>query len=592
MCFKKPQAAINLIYPPFAHFLMPYSSLPILTSFLRSYGYTVVQEDCNIEFMEYIFSKNGLSLMVFKLLNEKLKNKLDITTYLAFMKHVMDNGGQAKDALRDGVNFFNPERYVSSWVTMMHLLNTLSYVYSSSKFNYSEIMLDMRYSSESSLEIMQAIFDKGENPFISFFDRIVIPRLIESNPNLIGISITYRSQLIPGITLARLIKDSGLNVHITMGGAYISYISDYFSENLPFFKYVDSFITNEGEHSLLKLKRKIDTNDVFFDVPNIICISNGRIVKGPRYIENLDELGTPDYEGLPMHLYFSGHPVYIIETSRGCPYRCAFCATSHQFKVIGYRERSMHLVLQDLQKISKKNNQELIYVYFSDDTFRVERLRELSELLVKTKISNIRWICETRFEEGFTKELCRLIYQAGCRKLCFGLESANQRVLDAMNKGTKVDHIKQTLCNVIEAGIATNCQFFLGFPTETESEASETIDFLVKNKALVTSYGLGNFLLLKDSPIFKEPYKYGINLIKDPTKDLQVVFKYQVKEGINQEKAEELYKQSFDKLYGEWFDNVKWPLWGADPHTFLFLSKYGLNFISYLKDLCSERRFC
>ncbi len=77
---------------------------------------------------------------------------------------------------------------------------------------------------------------------------------------------------------------------------------------------------------------------------------------------------------------------------------------------------------------------------------------------------------------------------AGCQKIVFGLESFNQRVMDFMKKGIKQDSVRRITEDCVDLGIAVHCYIIVGFPTEIEKEALETVDFIVGNKKLNQSY--------------------------------------------------------------------------------------------------------
>src|SRR3990167_8823437 len=77
---------------------------------------------------------------------------------------------------------------------------------------------DMRYSVYSSRDIFKALDDEEENIFLDLYKKHILSSILESTPDLVGISITNTSQIIPGLTLARLIKNQHKESHITVGG--------------------------------------------------------------------------------------------------------------------------------------------------------------------------------------------------------------------------------------------------------------------------------------------------------------------------------------------------------------------------------------
>ena len=122
---------------------------------------------------------------------------------------------------------------------------------------------------------------------------------------------------------------------------------------------------------------------------------------------------------------------------------------------------------------------------------------------------------------------------AGCLKIVFGLESFNQRVMDFMKKGIKQEWVRRIAGDCVDLGIAVHCYIIVGFPTEKEEEAQETMNFIVENERLHTSYGFSCqpclFDLEKEAPIMSDPGSYGIRRIMRPSaEDLSLGFFYEV----------------------------------------------------------------
>ena len=89
-----------------------------------------------------------------------------------------------------------------------------------------------------------------------------------------------------------------------------------------------------------------------------------------------------------------------------------------------------------------------------------------------------------RFEKNLTRELLGQMRDAGCLKIVFGLESFNQRIMDFMKKGIKQDSVRRIAEDCVDLGIAVHCYVIVGFPTEKEEEALETMNFVVENTKL------------------------------------------------------------------------------------------------------------
>lgn len=152
-----------------------------------------------------------------------------------------------------------------------------------------------------------------------------------------------------------------------------------------------------------------------------------------------------------------------------------------------------------------------------------------------------------------SRELLTQMRDAGCLKIVFGLESFNQRVMDFMKKGIKQESVRRIVDDCVDLGIAVHCYVIVGFPTETQDEALETMNFVVDNKRLHDSYGFSCqpclFDLEKEAPIMNDPGSYGIRRIMRPaTEDLSLGFFYEVQGGMSPAQAEQLYQHVYEKI--------------------------------------------
>ena len=126
---------------------------------------------------------------------------------------------------------------------------------------------------------------------------------------------------------------------------------------------------------------------------------------------------------------------------------------------------------------------ELRRFFFTDECFALSPTKRLCQQIIDKKL-DIKWTCEMRFEKHLTRELLASMRDAGCLKIVFGLESFNQRVMDFMKKGIKQEWVRRIADDCVDLGIAVHCYIIVGFPTEKEEEARETMNFIVENKRL------------------------------------------------------------------------------------------------------------
>ncbi|MFA5411392.1 MAG: radical SAM protein [Candidatus Omnitrophota bacterium] len=567
------QSRILLIFPPMAEFQGPFLSIPTLTAFLRQKSYRVIQRDLNVEIMDSLLTKERLRASFekgygrFKDLKENNKRGLlfsSLAEILFSAPHAIENTDTAKSILRDKKRFYSYKQY--SW--------SADIIYKALKLILCEnYLFHKRAWVKSVTELMEVVKDEEINPFIGIFKEKAVPSILREEPSLIGISVTYYTQLAPAFTLARLIKEKKRNVHICMGGSLISKLSGRLAENRDLFSMVDSFIVNEGEYSLLELVRRIESGSNFAGVPNLVYRENGRIMRNNEvFIENLDSLPTPDFDGLPLEQYLSPEPVIPLLTSRGCYWgKCAFCDIAGGVKGHLYRPRNTDLVIEDIRALSSRYDTK--YFSFSDVAVSPSALVNLSQAIIRDGM-DVKWQCEARLEKEFTLRTCRLMYKGGCRNITFGLESTCRRVLEKMRKGTDPVTIKKVLKNFHRVKIKNNLQFFIGFPTETRQEAYQTLNFILKNKAIIDSVSLGGtFQLFEDAFIFKMAEKYGIDKIYRKNRDnLELQFAYRVKSGMSPREARKIAPLFRAQLNSFYPFSCMFPTPNFNEHRLLFSS--------------------
>ena len=553
-----------LLFPPTWHPSQPYLSLPSLTGFLKQEGGTdVVQRDLGIEVLDgFLTQPTGRE--TYERMQDKIKTLERVGTqgetgpssqeHLLRMKEALDwfpplydQVDEAKRTLRSE-QFYDLERYRESLFFIDRWLAFISTLYFPTRI--SVVDNQWRYSIYSSKEILKAVADEQENPYLELFRSRFLPDILSQAPDLVGVSITATSQILPGLTLCRLIKQANPDLHVTIGGSIFTRLVDNLRRADAMFQFADDFVVFEGETALLELIRQLDGKRDFTKVPNLIYRQNGKIVVNqPFYSENINALAAPNFDGMPFRQYFAPQSVLPIQFSRGCYYKdCAFCALTldHQ----NFRQRQPDKVVDDLKLLMEKY--QTPFFFFTDECFALSPTKRLCSQLIEAGV-NAQWTCEMRFEKNLSRDLLKLMRDAGCLKIVFGLESYNQRVMDFMKKGIKREHVNRIVDDCLDLDMAVHCYVLIGFPTETEAEATETMNFIVEHKRLNSSYGFSCqpclFDLEKEAPIMSDPAGYGVRRIMRPaSEDLSLGYFYEVQEGMSPDEAERVYQHVYEKI--------------------------------------------
>ena len=555
---------VSLLFPPTWHPSQPYLSLPSLTGSLMQGGVTdVSQRDLGIEVLDLVLTRS-YGQEVYGRLQEKvtqLEHKRDGETGPSSAEHyarvvesldrfpyLIDRIEMAKETLR-GNGFYDLEAYRDSLFVIDKWLELVSSLYFPTRMSVVDNQFGS-YSIYSSKDLLNAIRDEEQNPYIGLFRERFLPSLAADRPDLIGVSITATSQIVPGLTLCRLIKETNPDVHLTIGGSIFTRLVDNLRRCPGLFELTDDFIVFEGETALLELVNQLSGKREFNKVPNLIYRENGKItVNQPFYSENIHALPAPNYDGFPLRLYLSPETVLPVQFSRGCYYKdCAFCALTldHQ----NFRQKDPGKTVDELQLLVDKYQTPCFF--FTDECFALSPTKRMCQQIIDRKL-NVQWTAEMRFEKNLSRDLLNLMRDAGCLKIVFGLETFNQRVMDFMKKGIKQESVRRITEDCLDLDIGIHCYIIVGFPTEKEEEALETMNFIVTNTRLHSSYGFSCqpclFDLEKEAPIMSDPGSYGIRRIMRPaSEDLSLGFFYEVQEGMTPEEAERVYQYVYEKV--------------------------------------------
>lgn len=246
---------------------------------------------------------------------------------------------------------------------------------------------------------------------------------------------------------------------------------------------IDGVIRREFELPLANLAEIMSKNLGLGEVKELTWQKDGQITNNPdgEFInqEQLDAMPfvTDVYR---RHLHIKNYkqtslkyPFIDLFTARGCAWgKCTFCLWPNTIhKGAHFRMRSLENVLDELKYIQKELP-EIKEVFFQDDMLPRVRMKEIAEGMIK---ENIKLVWSAYAKADLDYETMRLAKKAGCRFLHVGYESANQNILDSVNKGEVVDKMAEFTRLAKKAGLKIHGDFIFGLPGETEETIKKTI---------------------------------------------------------------------------------------------------------------------
>ena len=298
------------------------------------------------------------------------------------------------------------------------------------------------------------------------------------NPDMVGMSV-YFNTINRCYKVAELIKKINGNIKIVLGGAQVTLDSNIIKDDNT-----DFGIYGEGEISLSKLINALENKSSLEKVSGLIWKRGKKLIvnKPCTLVQNLDELPMPARHLFPIIKYHSsanlrGKRTLNIMTSRGCPYKCTYCAGSLIFGGT-YRYYSTDRVIEELRYLKEKYNVDDVQFYDETFTANKDRVIDLCDKMIKNNL-NIEWSCFTRVNL-VDPELLKKMKEAGCYQIFYGLESGVQRLLNLIKKGITVEQSRKAMKWTHEAGIETWVSFMINLPTETKEETEQTIRFALE----------------------------------------------------------------------------------------------------------------
>jgi radical SAM superfamily enzyme YgiQ (UPF0313 family) len=264
----------------------------------------------------------------------------------------------------------------------------------------------------------------------------------------------------------------------------------------------DAIVTGEGEVSLESLLR----SDNLAGVPGIQYRSDdGSVARTPPapLIPDLDLQPWPDRERVDIPRYLSawrerhGRGSISVITARGCPYHCRWCSHSTYGKT--HRRRSPAGVAEEVAWIAKRYQPEMLWM--ADDVFTIHPgwIAEYSAQMQRRGL-RIPFECITRADRMNARTAAALA-ALGCFRVWIGSESGSQKILDAMQRGVRVEQVREAVRLLRERGIETGMFLMWGYEGEDLGDIEATVEHVKTCRPDV-------FLTTVSYPIKGTPY-YG-----------------------------------------------------------------------------------
>jgi len=303
---------------------------------------------------------------------------------------------------------------------------------------------------------------------------------LAKDPICIGITSMTGRQISHALEISRFVKQVS-KIPVVWGGIHCSLLPASTLENGN----IDIIVVGEGEVTFLELVKALDAGRDLKEIKGIWFKQGGAVVSNPeRGFVQLNDLPA-----LPLSLIelkhflpvFKGRRTLNIETSRGCPNRCAFCYNA-AFNKNSWRAFPAEKVVRRLKYLSQEYK--IGSFYLVDDNFFVDlkRAKEIAQGIIDEKL-DIFWEVQGITINSALKmdgAYLDLLLRSGMKKVHFGVETGSARILKSVNKNLKIDDVLKVNRAWSRHNIVTQYNFMCGFPGETIKDIRETINLVFR----------------------------------------------------------------------------------------------------------------
>lgn len=569
----RPCRVLSFI-PPMTQLNTPYPSTAYLTGFLRSRGVDAVQEDLALALVLELLSRPGLQQVVdlveaqfdadpdraFSPAVQSFMAQRD--RYLATVDRVITflQGGDSTLAHRivgrgylpEGPRFEALEHYLDDgsgdplgWAfgalgqtdRAKHLatlyLNDLADVLRDAADPRFEFV---RYAE--SLAGSQPTFDPLAEALAApptlvdeLLHRLTLEAVERHSPDVVLLSVPFPGSVYAAFRIAQSIKAQHPQIRTVLGGGFVNTELRELAEPRVF-DYFDFVTLDAGERPLLALLEHVrgERGASRLVRTYVRDAQSGQV----KYLNMMEadiafaEVGTPTWDGLPLHKYLSLldmlNPMHRLwsdgrwnklTVAHGCYWKkCSFCDVSLDY--IGrYEGASATELANRIEAIVAETGQ--TGFHFVDEAAPPKALKALATELIE-RGSDISWWGNIRFEKTFTPDLCQLLADSGCIAVSGGLEVASDRLLNLMKKGVSVDQVARVTKAFSEAGVLVHAYLMYGFPTQTVQDTVDALEYvrqLFENGCIQSGF-FHRFACTVHSPVGLNPEDYGVQLVPLP----------------------------------------------------------------------------
>ena len=337
----------------------------------------------------------------------------------------------------------------------------------------------------------------------------ILSEIEDFEPDVVGLT-AMTVMIFAAAEIAKAIKEHSPRIRTILGGVHVTAEP---IETLRRYPQFDFATVGEGEVVFVEFLERLRKQQDLANTLSLVWREGELIHVNIRraFFKGLDEFPPPAFDLVPN--LFNHYRLSVfgtkkfksvgLVTSRGCTGKCTFCDLGVVGR--GYRANSAGYLIDLMKDLYTKYG--VSDFLFYDDLFvgSRPRLQEVCDMIIREKLP-FTWSCCARVD-FIHVDMLKLMKDAGCWMIEYGIESGCQRIIDSMRKNISKEKIREVINATYEAGIVTKGNFIFGNPGEDHWSITESIDFACSIKL---NYAQHTFLQpLPGSELYETAGKYG-----------------------------------------------------------------------------------
>ncbi len=579
---QRPSRVLAVI-PPMTQLNTPYPSTAYLTGFLRSRGVHCVQEDLALALILRLLSAPGLKaihaqiqqppkvqrsarMKAFTDRFEVYRNTIDPTiAFLQGRDSTLAHRIASRAYLPEGERFKSldvfeadagdgeggdPMAWAFGALGVQDRARHVATLYLNDLADVIKDGVDPRFefvrygeslaASQGTFEPLAAALAAAPNLVDELLQELTLAAIAKHQPTMVLLSVPFPGAVYGAFRIAQAIKAAHPQVTTVLGGGFVNTELRELSEP-QVFDFFDFVTLDAGERPLLALlehlqgqrgaQRLVRT----FRRETRAEPGQGETPGAVRFINFIEpdvpfeDVGTPTWDGLPLHQYLSLldmlNPMHRLwsdgrwnklTVAHGCYWKkCSFCDVSLDY-ISRYDAATATTLVDRVQAIVAETGQTGFHLV--DEAAPPKSLKAFAAELQRRQVG-ISWWGNIRFEKTFTPQLCQELADSGCIAISGGLEVASDRLLTLMKKGVSVDQVARVTKGFADAGVLVHAYLMYGFPTQTVQDTVDALELvrqLFVNGCIHSGFW-HRFTCTVHSPVGQAPQDFGVQLVPLPS---------------------------------------------------------------------------